>query len=154
MPASFEAKCGSVPPGCAEYAADQGARPPSVVSLSVADRSKRNVTGQLVARFVQFSNALSDTDSEWWPFRVLRCEPGKRMPLGRTMVLAVAYSLPAALFSVALGSLLGDRVEPTQLLMFLALTLVTVFFSLLFGVSFAWNRRAERVRRVRRPRRR
>lgn len=76
------------------------------------------------------------------------------MSLSRTMLLAVAYSAPAALFCVALGSLMGDRVEPAQLLMFLALTLICVFFLLLFGVSFAWNRRAERVRQTRRIRRR
>jgi len=54
------------------------------------------------------------------------------------------------LFALVLGTLLGEPVEPSQLLVFLPVTVLAVFLLLQVSVAHAWNRRAARVRAPRR----
>lgn len=100
--------------------------------------------------FLQFfetrTNDLNDSDAEWWPFLSLRCAPHERMTVVRTLVLAVAYAAPAALLAVVLGTVLGEPIEPSQLLVFLPASILGVFLMLQVSVAYSWNRRAVRLR--------
>ena len=113
--------------------------------------------------FLQFfenrANTLNDSDDEWWPFLSLRCAPHERMTLFRTLLLAIAYAAPAALFAVVLGTVLGDQLAPRDLVLFLPTTVLGVFLLLYLGVAHSWNQRAVRLRvpvrsEAARPRRR
>ena len=99
--------------------------------------------------FLQFfethTNDLSDSDAEWWPFLSLRCAPHQRMTVLRTLLLAVAYAAPAALLAVVLGTVLGEPIEPSQLLLFLPASILGVFLMLQISVAYSWNRRAVRL---------
>ncbi|HEY6727291.1 MAG TPA: hypothetical protein VI197_24825 [Polyangiaceae bacterium] len=89
---------------------------------------------------------MSDSDDEWWPFVSMRCAPHERMTVARTLLLAVAYAAPAALFAVVLGTALGEQVHPSDLLLFLPASVLAVFLLLQVGVAHSWNRRAVRLR--------
>ena len=71
--------------------------------------------------------------------------------MSRTLLLAVAYAAPAALLAVVLGTLLGEPVAPSDLLVFLPVTVLAVFLLLQVSVAYSWNRRAARMR-IRAPR--
>lgn len=114
----------------------------------MADRSRDS----LIHRFENHANSLNDSDAEWWPFLCLRLRPNERMSVFRTLLLAVAYAAPAALLALVLGTVLGEPVEPSQLLVFAPVTVLAVFLLLQVSVAYSWNRRAARVR-VRAPRR-
>lgn len=68
------------------------------------------------------------------------------MTVFRTLVLAVAYAAPAALFAVVLGTALGDELAPSDLALFLPACVLAVFLMLQAGVAYSWNRRAVRLR--------
>lgn len=68
------------------------------------------------------------------------------MTVLRTLLLAVAYAAPAALFAVVLGTALGDRLHPSDLVLFLPASVLAVFLLLQVGVAYSWNRRAVRLR--------
>jgi len=101
---------------------------------------------QFLQSFDSKANDLSDSDEEWWPFLAMRCAPHERMTVPRTLVLAVAYAAPAALFAIVLGTALGDQIDPSELILFLPATVLGVFLLLQVGVAQAWNRRAVRLR--------
>lgn len=100
--------------------------------------------------FLQFfenhANTLNDSDDEWWPFLSLRCAPHERMTFFRTLLLAIAYAAPAALLAVVLGTVLGDQLAPSDLILFLPASVLAVFLMLYVGVAHSWNRRAVRLR--------
>ena len=79
----------------------------------------------MLHRLETHANSLNDSDAEWWPFLCLRLRPNERMTALRTLLLAVAYAAPAALFALVLGTILGEPVEPSQLLVFLPVTVRT-----------------------------
>lgn len=68
------------------------------------------------------------------------------MTASRTLLLAVAYAAPAALFAVVLGTVLGDQLAPGDLVLFLPACVLAVFLMLQIGVAYSWNRRAVRLR--------
>jgi len=68
------------------------------------------------------------------------------MTVLRTLLLAIAYASPAALFAVVLGAALGDQINPSDLILFLPASVLGVFLLLQVGVAHAWNRRAVRLR--------
>lgn len=96
--------------------------------------------------FESHANTLNDSDEEWWPFLSLRCAPHERMTLFRTLLLAVAYAAPAALFAVVLGSALGEQLDPGDLVLLLPASVLAVFLLLQVSVAYSWNRRAVRMR--------
>jgi hypothetical protein len=106
----------------------------------------------LIHRLENHANSLNDSDAEWWPFLCLRVRPNERITVLRTLLLAIAYAAPAALLALVLGAILGDPVEPSELLVFLPVTVLGVFLLLQVSVAYSWNRRAVRIR-ARPPRR-
>lgn len=92
------------------------------------------------------ANLISDTDREWWPFLFLRPEMHAPLATPRVLLLAILYAAPACLAAAVLGSVLGDRVGPSDLWRVVAC--VAGGFFVLYRLTFAffWNRRATRVR--------
>ncbi len=103
----------------------------------------------LAALAERAANSLNDADSEWWPFLFLRVRQHEFMSVARTLLLALAYALPAALFAVALGSALGDSVGVRELAGMVSIAFLATFLFLLVGVTYFWNRRAARLQALR-----
>ena len=91
------------------------------------------------------SNAMNDSDSEWWPFAFLR--PAQQEPLStlRCLALSVLYGTPAALLAAICGVALGDAVLARDLLLLPVVVCAITFVLLRVGVAYFWNRRAVRL---------
>jgi len=92
------------------------------------------------------TNAMNDSDSEWWPFVCFRPPQEERLSSLRCLALSVLYGTPAALLAAICGMALGDAVLARDLLMLPLIVCAVTFVLLRLGVAFFWNRRAVRLR--------
>ena len=92
------------------------------------------------------AHQIADSHSEWWPFAFLRPQEHERFTSVRCALLALAYGVPAALFAVVGGKLVGDPVANVHLLLFPLCICALLFVAFRAWAAWFWNRRAERLR--------
>lgn len=92
------------------------------------------------------TNAVTDTDSSWWPFLWLR--PHKHVPLSleRLSMLALLHGAPAGmLFSVVFAVLYPDQRDKAVLVALAFPMLLSFVATGIIGPM--WNRRSNRLRK-------
>jgi hypothetical protein len=96
----------------------------------------------------QMMNELSDSELEWWPFAFLRPKPEQRMTTARVLALASLYGVMVGMFANAMVALMGLKGE-VHVLTFPACATALYFAVYRFSFAYFWNRRAERIARIR-----
>jgi hypothetical protein len=95
------------------------------------------------------AHRVMDREHEWWPFTFLRPEPEAYFTSLRVTALSCLYGLPAALFAVLTARIMGDPLRTMHLPTLLAFACGAFFVLYRSTFAYFWNRRAERLQRLR-----
>ena len=108
-------------------------------------RRLRTRIADKIESFEELANWVSDREHNWWPFGALQPKPEQRMSNGRVVMLSMAYGIPAALFAVVLGKILGEAPEPRHLVLLPLCACVGFFIVYRTTFAYFWNRRAGKL---------
>jgi hypothetical protein len=123
-------------------------------SLPPSDDRPRSRFHLVVSNVEATANDLTASEGQWWPFGFLRPEPDERYSTWRVAALAVLQGLPAGLFLILVSTAARHGASPSRLALFLV-TVCTVLFSInRVTWAYFWNRRAERLAKLRERRER
>jgi hypothetical protein len=97
-----------------------------------------------------FFNQVADSERQWWPFEFMRPEVQTRFSTQRAAALAVLQGVPIGLFLLLIDATSRHAATQQRLFMFL-LTVCATVFATNRPLAYFWNRRADRIARLREP---
>jgi hypothetical protein len=100
------------------------------------------------------ANHFTGSEGPWWPFGFLRPSPGERFSSVRVAALAVLQGLPAGLFLILVDGIARRGAGAHRLPVFLVAICAAIFAINRVTLAYFWNRRAERLAKLRERRER